>query len=59
MVNGFSQVCKIKLELPSKLEGLVKLERGQLTFSGSRDMLQFRVEDWQMARTSEGLEVID
>ena len=52
-----SQVCKIKLELPSKLQGLVRLEPGNLTFSGSRQMLQFRVENWEMVRTKAGVEV--
>ena len=45
------------MELPSKLEGLVKLKPDLLSFSGSREMLQFTVEDWRMTETGEGLEV--
>ena len=52
-----SQLCKMRLDLPSKLQGLVRLEPGELTFSGSREMLQFRVENWSMRRTQTGLEV--
>ena len=47
----------MKMELPSKLEGLVKLKPDLLSFSGSREMLQFTVEDWRMTETGEGLEV--
>ena len=52
-----SQLCKMRLDLPSKLQGLVRLEPGQLTFSGSVEMLQFRVENWNMTRTQTGLQV--
>ena len=45
------------MELPSKLEGLVKLKPDLLSFSGSREMLQFTVENWRMTETGEGLEV--
>lgn len=48
----------MKLELPSQLEGLVRLEPDLLSFSGPREMLQFTVEDWKMTETEEGLEVI-
>ena len=51
------QLCKMRLDLPSKLQGLVRLEPGELTFSGSVEMLQFRVENWNMSRTQTGLEV--
>ena len=47
----------MKMGLPSKLEGLVKLKPDLLSFSGSREMLQFTVEDWRMTETGEGLEV--
>ena len=51
------QVCKMRLNLPSSLEGLVSLLPGEIRFSGSREMLQFRVENWSLARTEAGLEV--
>ena len=48
----------MKLDLPSPLQGLVRLEPGQLTFSGSLEMLQFRVENWSMSRRQSGLQVV-
>ena len=47
----------MRLNLPSSLEGLVSLQPGEIRFSGSREMLQFRVENWSLARTEAGLEV--
>ena len=47
----------MRLNLPASLEGLVSLQPGEIRFSGSREMLQFRVENWSLARTEAGLEV--
>ena len=52
-----SQKCKMVLGLPSHLQGLVQLRASNLTFSGSRDMMQFRVVQWTMADTQDGVEV--
>lgn len=51
------QHCAIVLGVQPHLEGLVSLDSINLTFSGPREMMQFRVSQWSMANTDAGVEV--
>merc|ERR1712130_841760 len=50
-----TQVCKIQLDSPKDVEGLLTLEPGQLTHLGPVDMMQFSLLDWKMTKTETGV----
>jgi len=52
-----TQVCKIQLDTPKDVKGLVNLEPGYLRHLGPVDMMQFSLLDWKMTKTETGVEV--